>query len=119
MKISKKVPVKPNFLPVKKTEKMPKTGRERKKLGVKKVKKAPKSGREKSKVPVKKSEKWPKKAFTPTFGFHAKKKTLTSCMENEKTNTEKRNLSPMKKEDMHATIIALQCWWRSLTADLL
>jgi len=74
VKISKKVPVKQNFPPVKKTEKMPKTGRERKKLGVKKVKKAPKSGREKSKVPVKKSEKWPKKAFTPTFGFHAQKK---------------------------------------------
>ena len=55
---------------------MPKTGRERKKLGVKKVKKTPKSGREKSKVAVKKSEKWPKKAFTPTFGFHAQKKTL-------------------------------------------
>ena len=70
------MPVKPKFLPVKKTEKMLKTGRERKKLGVKKIIKAAKSGREKPKVPVKKSEKWPKIAFTPTFGFHAQKKTL-------------------------------------------
>ena len=49
------------FLPVKKTEKKVKTGRQRKKLSVKKVKKVSKSGREKPKVPVKKSEKWLKR----------------------------------------------------------
>ena len=107
MKISEKVPVKPKFLPVKKTEKMPKTGRERKKLGVKKVKKAPKSGREKSKVPVKKSEKWPKKAFTPTFGFHAKKNTAVSYDFTHFSSYLRGNLllERIKKKHLHLDIL--------------
>ena len=64
-----------DFLPVKKPGQSQKSAREKLFVGVKKVKKAAKSGREKPKVPVKKSEKWPKMAFTPTFGFHAKKNT--------------------------------------------
>ena len=79
VKIFKKVPVKPNFPPVKKWGKNSKLGVKTKNLGVKKVKKVPKSWREKPKVPVKKSQKWPKMAFTPTFGFHAQKKTLNKA----------------------------------------
>ena len=43
---------------------------------MKKLKNGPKSGREKGKMPVKKPKKRPKMAFTGTFDFHGKKKTL-------------------------------------------
>ena len=56
------VPVKMNFLPVKKTKKWPK------------------SGREIAFLPVKKLKKWPKMAFTGTFYFHGKKKTLMKTL---------------------------------------
>ena len=65
------VPVKIDFVPVKKTKKVP----VKKKVGVKKVKNGPKSGREKGKVPVKKTEKRPKNVFTGTFYFHGEKNT--------------------------------------------
>ena len=57
-KLIKFVPVKMNFLPVKKPKKWPKSGRE---IAI---------------LPVKKLKKWPKMAFTGTFYFHGKKKTL-------------------------------------------
>ena len=49
----------------------------KKKVGVKKLENRPKSGREIVFLPVKKSKKRQKMAFTGTFFFTGKKKTLT------------------------------------------
>ena len=69
------LPLKMNFLPVRK---MKKNKNEKKsvkiKVGVKKLKNGPKSGREIVFLPVKKLKKGPKMAFTGTFFFHGKKK---------------------------------------------
>ena len=51
--ISKKLPLKTNFLPLKKKHKNLESGCGKKKVGMKKVKRAPESWREKPKVPVK------------------------------------------------------------------
>ena len=67
------MPVKSDFLPVKKTKKLPV---KIKKVGVKKLKNGPKSGREKRKLPVKKIKKTPKIGFHGHFFFHGEKKTL-------------------------------------------
>ena len=47
-------------------------------MRVKKPKKPEKSARENEILPVKKTKNWQKKAFTPTFFFTPKKKTLLS-----------------------------------------
>ena len=63
--------MKSDFLPVKKTKKLPV---KKNNVGVKNLKNGPKSGREKRKLPVKKIKKMPKIGFTGTFYFHGKKK---------------------------------------------
>ena len=60
------------FCPWKKMKKCP----WKKILRVKKPKKPEKSARENEILPVKKTKNWQKKAFTPTFFFTPKKKTL-------------------------------------------
>ena len=101
VKIFKKVPVKPNFPPVKKRGKNSKLGVKTKNPGVKNVKKAPKSGRENSKVPVKKSGKWPKKAFTPTFFSRPKKKNTVKKNGRFSSRQPSAHFSPLKKKDRH------------------
>ena len=73
------MPVKSDFLPVKKTKKLPV---KKIKVGVKNLKNGPKSGREKRKLPVKKIKKNQKVVFTGTFFFHGEKNTDTSCGDN-------------------------------------
>ena len=68
--------VKIDFLPVKKTKKLPV---KKIKVAVKNLKNGPKSGREKGKLPVKKIKKSPKIAFTGTFYFHGEKKNTTKA----------------------------------------
>ena len=65
--------VKNDFLPVKKTKKLPV---KKIKVAVKDLKNGPKSGREKGKLPVKEIKKRPKMGFHGHFYFHGKKKTL-------------------------------------------
>ena len=65
------MPVKSDFLPVKKTKKLPV---KKIKVGVKNLKNGQKNGREKRKLPVKKIIQKPKVVFTGTFFFHGEKK---------------------------------------------
>ena len=70
--------MKSDFLPVKKTKKLP----VKEKKGVKNLKNWPKSGREKRKQPVKKIKKRPKIAFMGTF--HGKKTLVCRTFGNNK-----------------------------------
>ena len=52
-------------------------------MRVKKPKKPEKSGRENEILRVKKTKNWQKKAFTPTFFFTPKKKTLVQSTQKQ------------------------------------